>query len=144
MAAPGGSSAQPNGSTVRPPVQGVPGQGVPGTAGQAGNSDVRGTPNNVTGNRTNQGNNATGDATMNGPNSTPGSEGSTGGPARSANQSSTGPATTGGIGGVNRLQPGERSAVGPTPREEKLFQEGEQLEQKAREGICSTCGTQQP
>jgi hypothetical protein len=42
------------------------------------------------------------------------------------------------VSGVNR-RPGEPSAVQPTQREEELFRQGEQLEQKAREGICSTC-----
>jgi hypothetical protein len=66
-----------------------------------------------------------------------GAEGSTGGSA-AASRGSTGPATTGAVSGVNR-QPGEPSAVGPTPREEELFRRGEQLEQRAKEGICLGC-----
>jgi hypothetical protein len=96
-------------------------------------------PDNVTGNGTNQSGSAVGNATTGSSGSPPGSEGSTGGAATSANRSSTEPDTTGGVGGVNRLQPGERSAVPPTAREEELFRKGEELEQKAREGVCSTC-----
>lgn len=80
-----------------------------------------------------------GTSTIRPPGSPPGSEGSTGGTAASANRSSTDPDATGGVAGVNRLQPGERSAVAPTEREEELFRKGEELEQKAREGVCSTC-----
>jgi hypothetical protein len=112
-----GTAAQPRSPTLRPPGQVAP-----------GNADVRGAPDTQTGGRTDQGSSAI-----------PGNEGSTGGAATNANRSSTDPDTTGGVGGVNRLQPGERSAVEPSPREEELFRQGEQLEQKAREGVCSTC-----
>ncbi|HEU6441009.1 MAG TPA: hypothetical protein VFF38_01505 [Microvirga sp.] len=64
----------------------------------------------------------------------PGSEGSTGGAG--ANGADT--TTTGGISGTNR-RPGEPSAIGPSPREEELLREGEQLEQKARRGVCQGC-----
>jgi len=67
-----------------------------------------------------------------GPVPPPGAEGSTGGTAQDTT------ATTGGIGGVNR-QPGRASAVPPTSREEDLFIEGEQLEQKARRNMCEGC-----
>lgn len=132
-----GGSAQPNGSTLRPPVQ-----GSPADAGQTRNTDVGNPPNTVTGTGTNRNGDVTGNTTTSGPTSPPGSEGSTGGAATTANRPSTDPAATGGVSGVNRLRPGERSAVAPTAREEELFREGEELEQKAREGICSTCGAQ--
>jgi hypothetical protein len=122
-----GTGAQPSNSTIRPPGQVAP-----------GNTGVRGTPD-LTGNGTNQDSSAVGNAARGNPGSPPGNEASTGGAATSANRSSTDPNTTGGVGGVNRLQPGERSAVGPSNREEELFRKGEQLEQKAREDICSTC-----
>jgi hypothetical protein len=125
------------GTTLRPPVQ-----GVPNSTGRVGNTDVRNTPDTVTGSRPNQDGGTAGNNTTSGPISPPGSEGSTGGTGTSANRSSTDPDTTGGVSGTNRLQPGERSAVGPSQREEELFQKGEQLEQKAREGICSNCGAQ--
>ncbi len=126
-----GTAAQPGNSTIRPPGQVAP-----------GNTGVRGTPDTVTGNGTNQGTSTTGNTTTSRPGSPPGSEGSTGGAAASANRSSTDPDTTGGVAGANRQQPGQRSAVGPTEREEELFRKGEELEQKAREDICSNCGTQ--
>jgi hypothetical protein len=81
----------------------------------------------------------TGNTANTGPISPPGNEGSTGGGNASANSSSTGPATTGTVSGNNRLQPGERSAVGPSSREEELLRQGEQVEQKARRGICQGC-----
>ena len=123
-----GTAAQPSNSTIRPPGQVAP-----------GNTGVRGTPDTLTGNGANQGSGAVGNAATDNRGSPPGTEASTGGAATSANRSSTDPNTTGGVGGVNRLQPGERSAVGPSPREEELLRKGEQLEQKAREGVCSTC-----
>ena len=123
-----GTAAQPSNSPLRPPGQGA-----------TGNTGVRGTPDTLTGNGTNQGTSATGNAATGRPGSPPGNEASTGGAATSANRSSTDPDTTGGVGGVNRLQPGERSAVGPSTREEELLRKGEELEQKAREGVCSTC-----
>ncbi|MXQ14113.1 hypothetical protein [Microvirga makkahensis] len=64
----------------------------------------------------------------------PGNEGSTGG-ARAGGADAT---TTGGISGTKR-RPGEPSAIGPSPREEELLREGEQLEQKARRGVCEGC-----
>jgi len=107
-------------------------QGTQGNnAGQTGTmnpGDVRNRDGGVTGNTANTG-----------PVSPPGNEGSTGGTASSANSSSTDPATTGGVSGNNRLQPGERSAVGPSSREEELLRQGEQVEQKARRGICQGC-----
>jgi hypothetical protein len=100
---------------------------------------VSGTQNNATGTgNVNTGVNPTGGAASTRPIPPSGNEGSTGGAASSANSSSTGPATTGTVSGVNR-RPGEPSAIQPTQREEELFREGERLEQKAREGICSTC-----
>jgi hypothetical protein len=131
-----GSTTSPGGTdtTLRPPAQ-----TVPNSAGRVGNPDVRNTPDTVTGNRPSQDGGTAGNNATSGPIPPPGSEGSTGGTAASANRSSTDPNTTGGVSGTNRLQPGERSAVGPSPREQELFQKGEQLEQKAREGICSTC-----
>jgi hypothetical protein len=123
-----GTAAQPGSPTLRPPGQGAP-----------ENTGVRGTPDTLTGNGTNQGSSAVGNAATGNSGSLPGNETSTGGAATSANRSSTDPDTTGGVGGVNRLQPGERSAVPPTAREEELFRKGEELEQKAREGVCSTC-----
>jgi hypothetical protein len=95
-----------------------------------------------TANNPNAGSGTTGNTTTQGFTRPPGNEGSTGGTAASSNQSSTDPATTGGVSGNNRLQPGEHSAVGPSSREEELLKEGEQLEQKARRGICSNCGAQ--
>jgi hypothetical protein len=134
MSSPGGS-VQPNGSTLRPPVQ-----GSPANAGQIGSPDVRNSSDSPTGTSANQGGDVTGNTATGSPIRPPGSEGSTGGAATTANRPSTDPATTGGVSGVNRLPPGQRSAVGPTPREEELFREGEELEQKVREGICSDCG----
>jgi len=130
-----GGPVQPNGSTLRPPVQ-----GSPANAGQADNTNVRNSSDSLTGTNANQGGDVTGNTATGSPIRPPGSEGSTGGAAAAANRPSTDPATTGGVSGVNRLPPGQRSAVGPTPREEELFREGEELEQKVREGICSDCG----
>ena len=129
-----GTAAQPRSPTLRPP-----GQAAPRNMGRSDSTGVRGTSDTLTGTTTNQDTSVNGNAATGRPGSPPGSEGSTGGAATSANRSSTDPDTTGGVGGVNRLQPGERSAVGPSPREEELFRQGEQLEQKAREGVCSTC-----
>jgi hypothetical protein len=127
-----GSSASPSGgaqsggSTIRPPAQGAQGGTNP--------SD-----NTAPGNRASGIGGTTGNTANTGPIRPPGSEGSTGGANTSSNSSSTDPATTGGVSGNNRLQPGERSAVGPSSREEELLRQGEQVEQKARRGICQGC-----
>ena len=127
-----GSSASPSGgaqsggSTIRPPTQGVQGSTNP--------SD-----NTAPGNRASGIGGTTGNTANTGPIRPPGNEGSTGGANASSNSSSTDPATTGGVSGNNRLQPGERSAVGPSSREEELLRQGEQVEQKARRGICQGC-----
>jgi hypothetical protein len=127
-----GSSASPSGgaqsggSTIRPPTQGVQGSTNP--------SD-----NTAPGNRASGIGGTTGNTANTGPIRPPGNEGSTGGSNASSNSSSTDPATTGGVSGNNRLQPGERSAVGPSSREEELLRQGEQVEQKARRGICQGC-----
>lgn len=55
-----GTAAQPGNPTSRPPGQGA-----------AGNAGVRGTPDTLTGNGTNQGTSATGNATMSRPGSPP-------------------------------------------------------------------------
>jgi hypothetical protein len=129
-----GTATQPSGTAIRPPVQ-----GTQGNAGQTGTTNTTNNPTGTTASTPNTGSDTTGDAATGSFIRPPGNEGSTGGTAASSNQSSTDPATTGGVSGNNRLQPGERSAVGPTPREEELFRQGEQVEQKARQGICQGC-----
>lgn len=108
-ASPSGAS-QPSGSTLRPPIQGMRGSADPGNrASRAGGST---------------GNTPAGNSTTKGPIPPPGTEGS------------TGPATTGTVAGDNRLQPGERSTVGPSSREEKLLEEADK---RVRRGICQGC-----
>ncbi|NBJ12385.1 hypothetical protein [Microvirga arsenatis] len=121
-----GSATSPDGTnrSMRPPVQ-----ASPGTTGTLEN-------------RTGPNDGVTGDAATGGSTAPRGSQGSTGAATTNANRSSGDPETTGGVSGTSRLQPGERSAVSPSAREEELFREGEQLEQRARQGICSECGAQ--
>jgi hypothetical protein len=57
-------------------------------------------------------------------------------PAPGTEGSSSGPATTGTVAGDSRLQPGERSSVGPTTREEKLL---DQADKRVKRGICQGC-----
>jgi hypothetical protein len=104
------SASQPSGSTLRRPAQGMRGSADPGNR----SSRVGGST----------GNTPAGNSTTSGPIPPPGTEGS------------TGPAATGTVAGDNRLQPGERSSVGPSLREEKLLEEADK---RVRRGICQGC-----
>jgi hypothetical protein len=109
---------------MRPPAQGPQGSADPGNRG----SRVGGTTGNTgTGSR----------ETTTGQTPPPGTEGSTGGTAAGAGGATqTGPATTGTVSGDGRLQPGERSTVSPSSREEKLLEEADK---RVKRGICQGC-----
>lgn len=115
------STARPSGSTLRPPAQSPQGSADPGNRA----SRVGGTT----------GNTGTGSRDTTSPIPPPGTEGSTGGAATGARGSQTGPATTGTVAG-DRLQPGERSSVNPSSREEKLLEEADK---RVKRGICQGC-----
>jgi hypothetical protein len=110
-----GLSTAPSTTPSPPPNQGAQGSQGNGTTGNLGSTTgpVTGAPNT---NRI-QGN---------------------GGVNAGSETRQTPESTTGTVSGVNR-QPGQPSAVQPTDRERKLFEEGEELEQKAREGLCQGC-----